>query len=457
MNYPLSLLLSASCWLAPQAAVAEVASVPPRPHIIFIMADDLGYHDLGSYGQEKIHTPHLDQLAADGMRFTDVYSGSSVCAPARSSLMTGLHAGRTTIRGNFPAVGGEVDMNGSRRLSLPAEDVTLAEVLKQAGYVTGMTGKWGLGEAGTAGEPNLKGFDEWFGFLNQRHAHSYYPEFQWHNRERVEIPGNQDGRREQYSHDLHTDFALNFIRRFGAGEKPFFLYLPYQIPHSEYRIPSLGRYQNQPWSFEAKVHAAMITRLDRDVGRLMDLLRELGIDGETMVFFTSDNGAALRWEGVFDSSKPLRGRKRDLYEGGIRVPMIVTGPGVPAGTTRAAPWYFPDLMPTLAELAGALDLVPAGLDGVSVVPLLRGEEQPELLDRVLYWEFHERGFDQAARWRNWKAVRLGDAPLALYDLAVDIGETNDIATSHPERVAFFETALRDKRVPSIYWPSPIDK
>jgi arylsulfatase A-like enzyme len=420
------------------------------------MADDLGYHDLGCYGQQEIQTPRLDRLAASGIRFTDVYAGSSVCAPSRSSLMTGQHAGTTTIRGNFPAEGGRPDMYGTRRLPLPDGDVTVAEVLKQAGYVTGMAGKWGLGEPGTTGEPHRQGFDDFYGFLNQQHAHSYYPQFQWRNGERVDIPENRNGARGRYSHDLHTEFAFEFIRARAEETQPFFLYLPYQIPHSRYEIPSVEPYADRDWSDEAKVHAAMITLLDRDVGRLMDLLEELGLAERTLVFFTSDNGAAQRWEGVFDSSHPLRGRKRDLYEGGIRVPMLVTGPGVPAGVVSSAPWYHPDVLPTLAELAGIPAAVPAAVDGLSVAPALRGEIQPELGERPMYWEFHERGFDQAIRQGRWKAVRLNAGPIELYNLENDLAEAHDLAAEHPEKVAELQQRMSEMRTPSRSWPTPED-
>lgn len=439
------------------ASLAANEDVPPRPNIVFIMADDLGYHDLGAYGQDRIKTPHLDALAQNGTRFTDVYAGSTVCAPSRSSLITGQHTGHTTIRGNFPATGGVKDVYGNRRLPLPDEDVTIAEVLKQAGYVTGMTGKWGLGEAGTSGEPNLQGFDEWFGYLNQKHAHDYYPTYQWHNGKRVEIEKNQNGGRRAYSHDLHTDFALDFLRDAGAGEEPFFFHIAYQIPHAKYEIPSVAPYEDRDWPASAKVHAAMITRMDRDVGRVLALLDELELSDETIVFFTSDNGAAERWEGIFNSSHPLRGRKRDLYEGGIRVPMIVSGPGIPSGAVSDAPWYFPDVMPTLAELAGVPEAVPQTTNGVSVAKTLQGGEQPELRERAMYWEFFERGFDQAIRLGEWKAVRNGDQPLELYHLPSDIGETNDVANEHPELVASLEERLVKERTPSAAWPSPIDK
>lgn len=252
---------------------------------------------------------------------------------------------------------------GSGRVPLKANDVTVAEVLKEAGYVTGITGKWGLGEPGTTGTPNKQGFDEWFGYLNQRRAHTYYPDFIWHNEQKYPLPGNQGGKKEQYTHDLFTDFALKFIDEHAApdGDEPFFLYLAYTIPHSKYEIPSTDPYSDRDWNQDEKVHAAMVTRMDRDIGRITSLLKEREIDKQTIVFFCSDNGAARRWEGRFDSSGELRGRKRDLYEGGIRTPMIVRWPGqVPAGRVdHEAIWYFPDVLPTLADLAGVADEVPA--------------------------------------------------------------------------------------------------
>jgi arylsulfatase A-like enzyme len=428
------------------AGCGSVRGEEIKPNIIFIMADDLGYGDLGSYGQTVIQTPHLDRLAEDGVRFTQVYAGSPVCAPARSVLMTGQHTGHTRVRGNMSRVGG-VPPQG--RVPLEPEDVTVAEVLKRAGYVTGITGKWGLGEPDTHGIPTRKGFDEWFGYLNQRNAHSYYPPYLWHNEEQVVLKGNLEGRREQYSHDLFTDFALQFIRQ--HRDEPFFLYLPYTVPHAEYEIPSTEPYSDEPWTDDEKVHAAMVTLLDRDVGRIVALISELGIENRTIVFFCSDNGAAERWEGRFDSSGSLRGRKRDVYEGGIRTPMIVRYPGViTPGRVDDRVWYFADVLPTLAAIAGVE--APEGIDGVNVLPTLIGEEQ-DLSDRFLYWEFHEGNFLQAVRWGDWKAVRPGvGAPLELFDLANDPAETRDVAADTPEVVAHFEAYLRDARTDSPLWP-----
>ncbi len=417
-----------------------------RPNIIFIMADDMGYGDLGCYGQKEIKTPNIDKLADEGTRFTDCYAGSTVCAPSRSVLMTGLHTGHTRVRGNKADVGG---VGPQKRVPLEEEDVTVAEVLKQVGYVTGMTGKWGLGEPETTGVPNRQGFDEWFGYLNQQAAHSYYPLYLWRNEEKQMLEGNANGKRQQYTHDMFTDFALDFIGRHKSD--PFFLYLPYTIPHAKYEIPSTEPYTNKPWSADAKVHAAMITRMDGDVGRIMALLDESGIDKKTLVFFCSDNGAAKRWEGVFDSSGPLRGSKRDMYEGGIRTPMIVRWPGkVGAGKTSDAIWYFADLLPTLADLTGAT--APPDIDGISVLPALLGKKQ-KTDDRFLYWEFFERNFQQAVRRGNYKAVRLAPSkPLELYDLAEDIAEQRDISAERPEVVVKIEKYLRTARTESPNWP-----
>ena len=421
-----------------------------KPNIIFIMADDLGYGDLGSYGQQIIQTPNLDKMASEGMRFTECYAGSPVCAPSRSVLMTGKHTGHTTVRGNSGGIGGVMGLGGKDgRVPLRKEDVTVAEVLKQAGYVTGMTGKWGLGEPNTTGEPNSQGFDEWFGYLNQNRAHTYYPTFIWRNRERVPLNGNTGNRKTQYTHDMFTNFALEFIRE--NQKKSFFLYVPYCIPHSDYEIPDTTPYSDQPWAKNEKVHAAMVTRMDRDIGRLMALLKELKIDDNTIVFFCSDNGAAERWEGRFDSSGQLRGRKRDMYEGGIRTPMIVRWPGrIDSGSENDLAWYFADVLPTLAEIA---QTNPSdGIDGVSVLPTLLGKRQ-DIADRFLYWEFFEGGFKQAVRWRNWKAVRLKTRQkLELYDLSQDTGETQNVAAKHPNIVARINEYLKTARSESQAWP-----
>jgi len=417
------------------------------PNIIFIMADDMGYADLGCYGQKKIKTPNIDQLAEEGTRFTQCYTGSTVCAPSRSVLMTGQHTGHTRVRGNKGRVGG---VGPERRVPLQPQDITVAEVLKKAGYSTGITGKWGLGEPETTGVPNRQGFDEWFGYLNQAKAHSYYPPYLWKDQQKFILEGNQNGAREQYSHDLMTDFALDFVRRHKAG--PFFLYVPYTILFFFYDMASTEIYTNESWPKDAKVHAAMITLMDRDVGRIMSLLKDLWIDEKTVVFFCSDNGAAKRWEGIFDSSGPLRGRKRDMYEGGIRTPMIARWPNkVPAGKVNStAVWYFADILPTLADLAGVQP--PADIDGISILPAILGKKQTTD-NRFLYWEFYESGFKQAVHWRNYKAVRPAiEKPLELYDLDKDLAETTNIAGQNSKIVEKFETYLKTARTKSPNWP-----
>ncbi|MEM7371421.1 MAG: arylsulfatase [Bacteroidota bacterium] len=421
------------------------------PNIIFIMADDLGYGDLGSFGQRVIQTPNLDQMAKEGMRLTQCYAGSPVCAPSRSCLMTGLHTGHTTVRGNFGKTGVLGLAGNPGRVPLKAEDLTIAEALKEGGYVTGMFGKWGLGEPNTTGHPNDQGFDTFFGFLNQRRAHNYYPEYLWHNKEKVELAGNLGDKEEEYAHDKFSEKALDFVRE--HRDRHFFLYLPYTVPHARYQIPDTSPYTAEPWEEKEKIHAAMISRMDRDIGDLFDLLKELQIDDKSIVFFCSDNGAAERWEGRFDSSGALRGRKRDMYEGGIRSPMIVRYPAeIEGGSSSDFPCYFPDIMPTLLDIASLP--IPDGLDGVSILPTLLGEKQTTAT-RHLYWEFHERGFQQAVRYGNWKAVRLkvGGA-LELYDLSTDEGEMHNVASQHPALIQEIESYLASARTLSVDWPGP---
>ncbi len=435
-------------------------SADDRPNIIFIMADDMGYADPGAYGGKLIQTPNIDKMAAEGIRFTDCYVGAPVCAPSRSVLMTGLHSGHTRVRGNFGQKNGVPGIGGGRGLRVPLQeqDTTVAQVLQEAGYVTGMFGKWGLGEPNTTGVPSKKGFDHFFGFLNQRRAHTYFPEFLWLNDHKLDLPGNEDGKQQQYTHDLFTGHALNFIR--SHQDQPFFLYLPYCVPHDRYEIPDLGPYADKDWSENEKVYAAMITRMDGSIGRILDLLKELEIDDNTIVFVCSDNGAANRYDHLFQSSGELRGRKRDLTEGGIRTPMVVRWPGViPKGEVSDVPWMYADFLATAADLAG-IEMV-IGTDGTSVVPALLGQEATEengLLDRFFYWEFYEGGFKQAARQGKWKVIRYYDEGnvLQLYDLTRDVGEANDVASQFPEVVADFEAKLAVSRKPSEEWPSPID-
>lgn len=443
---------------AAMMGVAAASGAKRPPNIIFILADDLGYGDLGCYGQERIRTPHLDAMAAEGMRFTNAYSGSTVCAPSRCVLMTGMHTGHCTVRGNS-------------NVPLRPEDVTVAEVLHDAGYATGLIGKWGLGEPDTSGLPTRQGFDYFFGYLNQGHAHNYYPDYLWRNQEKVALEGNIQGEpgvakeRVVYSHDLFADEALAFVRQ--HREHPFFLYLTFTIPHANnergrvegngMEVPSVAPYTDEDWPQPQKNHAAMITRMDRDVGRLLQELDKLAIAEDTIVFFSSDNGPHKEGgadPNFFASSGPVRGIKRDLYDGGIRVPAIARWPGrIAAGTVSDLPWAFWDFLPTAAALAGAS--APNEIDGISIAPALLGRAEEQQRHEHLYWEFHEGGFKQAVRLGRWKAVRPGTrAPVEVYDLETDLGEIRDVAAEHPDIVERANALFRSERTESEHWPVP---
>lgn len=449
-------LVSAALALVLTAAGLAAESRPPN--IVYIMADDLGYGDIGPFGQTKIRTPHLDRLAAEGTCFDHFYPGAAVCAPTRCNLMTGLHSGHARVRGNM-------GIAGLKRVPLQPEDVTVAEVLRGAGYATAIAGKWGLGEPDTTGIPNRHGFDHWFGYLNQDLAEDYFPEKIWKNEAEIALPGNQGGRKGQYSNDLMTDEILGFIEAQQA--RPFFVYLAYTIPHAIMEVPadSLAEYQGK---FEEPVAerkgdtirvaapratlAAMVTRLDREVGRVLAKLRALDLDRRTVVFFCSDNGAPNRagLPQFFGSMGPFRGFKGSLTEGGIRAPMIVRWPGrVPAGARSSFPWAGWDFLPTAAAIAGVRP--PDRLDGINVLPALEG--RPLTRDGYLYWEMVQNRFSQAARFGNMKALRTeADAPIEVYDLTVDPGERTNLAASHPEIVARADLVFRTGRTESEHWP-----
>jgi len=430
-----------------------------QPNIIYILLDDAGYGDLGCYGQKKFTTPNIDRLASEGMKFTDHYSGSTVCAPTRCSLMTGLHTGHCFVRGNR-----EVKPEGQS--PMPADIVTIPRLLHQAGYQTGMFGKWGLGAPGSTSDP-MQHFDSFFGYNCQREAHNYYPDHLWKNDQRVELDG------KTYAHDLIIENALNFVRSNSTG--PFFCYMSVTIPHAAMQVPEdsmapfrkkfpqfedvIGKYAGPDVRNPVAGFAGMMTRLDQQVGQLLTLLQELDIDDKTLVMLSSDNGPHK--EGghqpdFFDSNGPLRGYKRDLYEGGIRAPLLARWPGkLEAGAVShliSAHW---DMLPTFCELAGAQ--TPNGLDGISIVPTLLGHTDEQAQHEALYWEFSERGRSQAARVGNWKGVRLDlkkhpDAPIELYDLSNDIGEEHNIADTHPEIVSKLKAVMQREHVESESFP-----
>ena len=454
-----SLTASGTSWIHSSCK----SGVKKKPNIIFILADDLGYGDLSCYGQKKFTTPNLDRMAEEGMRFTDHYSGSTVCAPARCSLMTGYHTGHAWVRGNY----GSGPHGWGACLELRPEDITVAELLKKEGYATGAFGKWSLGVAETTGAPWKKGIDEWFGYLNQGNAHFYYPEYLYHNDQKVMLEGNAGGQRRQYSHDLIAAKALEFVTR--NKDRPFFLYWAITIPHAELLVPEdsleefRGRYEEKPYvgthyASQPEPRAAfagMVTRMDRDIGRLLKRLKELAIDEDTIVMFSSDNGPHK--EGghdpdYFNCNGPLRGIKRDLYEGGIRVPFIARWPArIHAGSTSAHVSAFWDFLPTICGLAGMS--IPRGIDGISFLPEMLGKTREQQNHAYLYWEFHERKTtNQAIRMGRWKAVRHSPAgPIELYDLEADIGEKTNIANQNSEIIDKIRELFGQSRTPHGIW------
>lgn len=438
MNARLCLFLLGALAFNRPAGAAQTQAASRPPNIVFLFADDLGQGALGCYGQKKILTPNIDRLAAAGLRFTQCYAGANVCAPSRSTLMTGLHTGHTAVRNN-----------GKKRY-LYDTDVTLAEVLKKAGYATGGFGKWGLGDMGTPGVAIKQGFDEWFGYYHQVHAHFYYPYWLWQNDTKFMLPENEGGKRGRYSHDVIQEHALDFIRR--HRDRPFFCYVPYTIPHVELVVPedSEKAYRGKfpPRTIKDPrpgyigsddayaTYAGMVSRLDRSVGEVLALLKELNLEENTIVFFSSDNGAqGSQWQPLlefFDGTGGLRGSKGNWYEGGIRDPLLARWPGkIKAGAVTDHVCAFWDLLPTLAELAGAE--APKNIDGISFAPTLLGRDGQKTHD-FLYWEMPvARGLTLAVRMGDWKAVKPRPAaPLELYDLKNDPKETKDVSKEHPD-------------------------
>jgi arylsulfatase A-like enzyme len=432
------------CFLLGAPTRSDAQQAGNKPNIVFIMADDLGYADIGSYGQDKIMTPNIDDLARTGMRFTQAYAGSSVCAPSRCSLMTGKHNGRNRVRDNVPA-----------GVFLRPDDFTVAELLKQCGYATGGVGKWGLGNPGSWGLPGMQGFDYWYGHYDQDQAHYYYPDHLWENDKVVLLKQNKAGKRGAYTHDLFTQKAVEFIDK--NASTPFFLYLAYTVPHFSdypkknpdvYTVPSDEPYTNRPWTQTAKNYAAMITRMDADVGRIKERLRQLGLSENTIIVFTSDNGPYTDVPEpmqFFKSNGKLRGGKRSFYEGGLRVPFIVNWKGkVVPGSVCTTPVAFWDIMPTIAEITGypgAMDT-----DGSSFVGLLRGK-RPEKEERVFYWDYgHTRDeYYQAVRKGKYKGIRTttkdGQKTFELFDLSEDPEEKTNQVEAHSGVVAALEQEM----------------
>ena len=434
------------------------------PNLVFIMADDLGYGDLGCYGQARIKTPHIDRLAAEGMKFTQFYAGSTVCAPSRCVLMTGYHTGHCFIRGNG-------------KDNLRPDDITVAEVLRPAGYKSGLIGKWGLGHEGSLGVPTKQGFDFFFGYLDQHHAHNYYPAFLLRNETRVPlrnvVPGDGKwgrgvaSKKVDYSQDLIADETDSFVR--AHADEPFFLYLALTLPHANNQarqegmeIPSYGEYEKTDWPEPQKGHAAMITRMDSDVGKLVALLEELGIGDNTLVIFTSDNGPHREGGNdpdFQDSNGPLNGIKRSLHEGGIRVPLIARCPNlIEPGTVSDHVGYFCDIMPTFAELAGSSAQCPDNIDGLSFAPTLTGDHDKQKKHDFLYWAFYERGGARAVRFDDWKAIQQPiHTPVRLYNLAKDLGEETDVAAEHIDITQAASQLMDAQYTPSDRWQVPTKK
>ena len=479
--------------LVPLLTAAVLSTVTPSerpPNIVFVLADDLGYAELGSYGQTQIRTPHLDQLAADGMRFTQHYSGSPVCAPSRCVLMTGYHTGHSDIRGNSE-VGGWGPDEKEGQYPIPDETITVAELLRDAGYATGVFGKWGLGGPGSSGHPCSQGFDRFYGLLCQRVAHNFYPTHLWDDHDvdvldgnhwfsahqRIETPPQDEAGWAQYATEVYApdrmiEEALEFVE--ANAERPFFLYYPTPVPHVALQVPadSLAEYEGAfdetpylgqkgylPHPTPRAAYAAMVTRMDRDIGSLLEALDRLGLRKNTLVMFSSDNGPTFNGgtdSEFFASNAPFRGLKCSVNEGGIRVPLIARWPArIAAGSVSDHLSAFQDFLPTACEVAGVE--APDGIDGISYLPALEGREGPQ--HDYLYFEYPERDGQQALRTKRWKVVRnhlkRGEPTFALYDLEADPGESEDVSAQHPEIANELRAVLRSARVPSERFPIPV--
>lgn len=420
-----------------------------KPNIVFILCDDLAQGDLGCYGQKIIQTPNLDRMAKEGTRYTQGYSGTTVCAPSRSVLMTGLHTGHCPIRANR-----EAQPEGQK--PLPEGTITVARILKDAGYATAACGKWGMGMFDTSGSPLKLGFDHFYGYNCQRHAHSYFPTYLYNDDQRFDLPGNDGkGIGKTYAQELISGEALKWVRE--HKDASFFLYYAITLPHGRHEIDQLGIYADKDWTPTQKAYAAQVTRLDSDVGRLLDLLRELKIDQNTLVMIAGDNGSSFDPKSEVGSlfnqaSNGLRGYKRGLYEGALRQAALSWWPGkVPAGRVSDEPWAFWDFLPTAAEIAGAKIPAACPTDGLSLVNYLQGGSAPPR--DHFYWELHEGTSLQAVRFGTWKAVRNGpEKPIELYDLSNDASEQNDLAKQKPELIAQAEALMKSARTDHPDWP-----
>lgn len=438
-------LVASLCILCGQAPAVE------RPNLIFILSDDLAQRDLGCYGQKLIQTPRLDRMAREGTRYTQAYCGTSVCAPSRASLMTGLHSGHCPVRGNWEIA------RGAGQLPLPAETVTVAEILKPAGYATACMGKWGMGMFHTTGSPLKQGFDHFFGYNCQRHAHSYFPTNLFRDDQSFPLPGNDGkGVGQTYAQDLIQADVLQWVR--AQKDRPFFLFYAITLPHGRHEIDDLGIYADKPWTAQQKSYAAQVTRLDRDVGQLLDLLRELGLEEKTLVMLAGDNGSSFAPNSemgkLFDQAgNGLRGFKRGLYEGALRQAAIARWPGVvPAGRVSDEPWAFWDFLPTAAELARAKLPRECQTDGLSLVSFLKGGPAPRR--EYFYWELHETQKPlQAVRFGDWKAVKNGpEAAIELYNLKTDPGERLEVAAAHSNLTAQARQIMQLAHQPDPNWP-----
>ena len=424
-----------------------------KPNIIYIMLDDAGYGDFSAFGSKYIKTPNFDKICSEGMKFTQHYSGSAVCAPTRSVLMTGLDTGHTPRRDNTAKSNKKelIEKNGRPLVFLKDEHLTVAESLKDAGYTTGGIGKWGLGNPGSSGVPEKQGFDYWFGYLDQVHAHNHYPEEIWDGGKMVTLEGNINGKKQAYVPYLQEEKTLDFIKK--NHENPFFLYLAYTPPHGEYIIPEsdpvFSEYKDIVGGKKVQHYAAMVTRTDQTVGKILLLLKKLNIDEDTIIFYTSDNGPNPPFAKHINSGGGLRGIKRYLYEGGIRAVMTVRWPNhISAGTESDFIWDMRDFFPTACDIAGTK--IPKGLSGKSILKTLQGKKQKER--KFNYWEIHSP-FQQAVRMGNWKAIRFGTKePLELYNLSTDPSEKQNVAQQNPKIVKDIETFLKTARTPSPYFP-----